>query len=420
MKRVDLLRSTEVFRQVSQEDLQRIAGLLVERQVNKGAVICRQGDVGDALYFVVSGRILAAAADPTGGESVLGVFSEGQYFGEMALLTGERSPATMRALTDAGLLVLRKEDFDLFQAGNVQVMLQMMKVMAQLQAVTLQRQAAQSEESGQKVGSHGRMGKLFTVFSPKGGVGKSTLAVNLAVALAQEHPDSVALLDLSLTFGHAALLLNLTPKLSLSGTNADSLQNMGMEDGLRHYLSVHPSSSLRLLVGATRPEEGEAVTGEMARAAIQQLRRHFAFVVVDTESCFTDPVLAALESSDRILLLCSPEVSSLRDARECQRILNDVMHIPSDRSFYLLNRLFPYKTLTKEQIESTLQRALSAELPYGGDAPTKAALRGETLVETQPGSSLARAIRGLARDLAGGAPRADAASGQAKKRGFFR
>ncbi|MHB0869323.1 MAG: cyclic nucleotide-binding domain-containing protein [Chloroflexota bacterium] len=420
MKSIDLLRSMGIFEQVSEEDLQKIAALLEEKQVNKDAVIFRQGDAGDALYVVLSGRIQGVTSDAVGREKVLGIFSEGQPFGEMALLTGEPRPATMQAVTDARLLVLRKEDFDLFLAHNVQVMLQMMKVVAQRQAAASQRQAATVEELGQEAEAPGPTGKLFTVFSPRGGVGKSTLAVNLAVTLAQQHPDSVALLDLSLTFGHAALFLNLTPKSSLSATNVEALQGMGAGDGLAYYLAVHPTSSLRLLAGATRPEEGETVSGEMAKAAIEQLRRHFAYVVVDTESYFSDPVLAALESSDKILILCSPEISSLRDTRECQRILNDVVHIPGDRILYLLNHLFPFKTMSKEQFEDTLQRELFAELPYGGDVPARAALRGEILVESQPGSNLARVVQRLATQLAAEDAKATAASDHDKKRGFFR
>lgn len=434
MKSIDLLRSMDIFAQVSEGDLQKIAALLKEKQVNRDAVVFRQGDAGDALYVVLSGRIQGVASDAAGREKVLGIFSEGQPFGEMALLTGEPYPATMQAVTDARLLLLRKEDFDLFLAHNVQVMLQTMKVVAQRQAATSQRMAAASqqqavvtegrvaiaEEFGQEAEDSGPAGKLFTVFSPKGGVGKSTLAVNLAVTLAQQHPDSVALLDLSLTFGHAALFLNLTPKTSLSATNVEALRGMGVEDGLAYYMAVHPTSGLRLLTGATRPEEGETVSGDMAKAAIELLRRHFAYVVVDTESCFSDPVLAALESSDKILMLCSPEISSLRDTRECQRILNEVVHIPGDRLLYLLNHLFPFKMLSKEQFESGLQQELFAELPYGGEVPARAALRGEILVESQPGSNLARAVQRLATQVAAEDAKVAADSDHDKRRGFFR
>lgn len=261
-------------------------------------------------------------------------------------------------------------------------------------------------------------GKVFTVFSPKGGVGKSMVAVNLAVALARLRPGSVALLDLSLTFGHAMLLLNLTPRSSLAAANVEALRRLDLPENMDHYLAVHPTSGLRVLAGALRPEEGETVTGERVEVAIRQLRRHFACLVVDTGSHFTDPVLAALEASDRVLMLCSPEVSVLRDIRDCQRILDNVVRVPRERVVYLMNCIFPFKTLSREQLEGALQRKLFAELPYGGDAVVKAALRGEALVEAQPGTPLAKAIQKLAAQLA--AEWAEVDGHQERKRGFFR
>lgn len=417
MKSVDYLRSMDVFDGVAEEDLHKIAALLKEKRVAKDAVIFNQGDTGDALYIVLSGRIKCFTTDSVGRERILGFFSDGQFFGEMAVLTGEPRSATMQAVSDARLLVLRKEDFDGFLAHNVQVMLHMMKVIAQRQAATNVRLA---RGDGAEAAPTGPAGKVFTVFSPKGGVGKSMLAVNLAVALAHDHAESVALVDVSLTFGHTLLMLNLVPKTSLASTTGDALRKMGLQEGLAYYLVVHPSSSLRILAGSTKPEEGEAVSGDAAKAALEQLKKHFNYVVVDTGCNFGDPVLAALENSDRVLMLCSPEIAVLRDIRECQRIFNDVVHLKKDKVLYFLNNLFPHKGLTREQFEDTLQQPLYYEIPYGGDTPIKASLRGEAFVESQPGSAIAKAVQKLAAQLAAEVAARPAAAQQEKKKGFFR
>ncbi len=477
MRNVDLLRSVDIFAQLSDEELLKIAGLLKEARVNRDATIFRQGEPGDALYLVSSGRVKATVADDAGGgERELESFSDGQFFGKMALVTGEPRSVTTQAATDARLLVLRKDDFDDFLAHNVHVMVQTMKVIAQLQAASSRRPAVERvapsprppvervapnpqpavervvpnpQPAVEKVAPSPRppvervapsaqpavervasdlhppqeeaaedphpSGKVFTVFSPKGGVGKTTVAVNLAIALARAHPGSVALLDLSLTFGHTTLLLNLTPKSSLSAATAEVLRGMDPQGEMGYYLCTHPSSGLTVMAGATRPEEGETVTGEMAKVAIQQLRLRFPYVVVDTESYFSDPVLAALELSDRILILCSPEITSLRDVRECQRIFHEVVPIHRDRIVYLMNYIFPFKALSKEQFEGPLQQELFAELPYGGDGPARAALRGEAFLETQSGSPLGRSIQKLATRLASASD-----AHQERKRGFFR
>lgn len=416
---VELLKSVSIFSQLSDEDLEGIAALLQEKSVTKDSVVFREGEPADALFIVQAGRIKCATLDAVGRERVLGFYTDGQSFGETALLTG--APAsrseTANALMNSRLLVLQKADFDAFLTHNVSVMLHMMKVTAERQAATSVR-IVRGEAAG-AVAAVGPSGKVFTVFSPKGGAGKSTVAVNLAVALAQQHPDSVVLVDLSLTFGHCLMLLNLTPTTSLAGTTAEALRKMQLQEGLAYYLTVHPPSTLRILAGSTRPEEGEAVTGEAARVVIEQLRKHFAYVVVDTSSTFTDPVLAALESSDRVLMLCTPEISVLRDVKECQKIFSDVVHLSRDRVLYLMHYVYPYKGLSRGQFEDALQEPLYMELPNGGDGPLKASLRGEALVQAQSGSALAKAIQKLGTRLVAETASRFGVASQEKKRGLF-
>lgn len=384
--------------------------------VPRDSVIVRQGEPADTLYMVQSGRVRCVMTDAAGREHVLEFYTDGQSFGELGLLTGEMAQTTMQAVSDCKLLTLRKDDFDGFLAQNVQLMLLMMKVAADRQAATTVR-LARSEGTTAAV-SPGGAGKVFTVFSPKGGVGKTTVAVNLAVALAHAHAETVALVDLSLTFGHCALLLNLVPVTSLASTTADAFKGMGVQENLSYYLTVHPSSTLRLLAGSMRPEEGEAVTGEAAKAAIEQLRKYFSYIVVDTSCTFSDPVLAALEASDRVLLLCTPEMSVLRDVRECQKILRDVLHLAPDKLHFLMNDVCAHKGLSREQFEEALQQPLYMDLPNGGDVPLRASLRGEALVEKHSGSNVARAIQKLATQLVSEvSPRGPV---QEKKRGFFR
>src|SRR5581483_5674486 len=117
---------------------------------------------------------------------------------------------------------------------------------------------AQNTAGGNAAGEASR--KVYAVFGPRGGSGKTMLAVNLAVSLAKAHPNQVALLDLSLTFGHCAMALDVTPKTSIAATSADSLSRMDAS-GISYYLSEHPSS-LKLMMGARVPEEADAVTAD--------------------------------------------------------------------------------------------------------------------------------------------------------------
>lgn len=544
MKSADIIDRIEIFATLSEEDRHSVAGLMKEQSVDNGTVLVKRGDTGHALYYVLSGQLNGSVIDGEGNEKPVANYCQGQCFGDMGLLIGEKSPHTVRAVADARLLVLEKDDFDDFLGQNVPAMLKMMKVIAQRKAESKQQPAVHDEHPvrpnpsmsqpplesrtstpspvpsayenppipGQvpvsnsddavvdrgepdrrqdaSVGSMGNLpanarkpkgdpppphiepvldtassaanpsvqeterdkpltyvneqaahpagqplaanndhldvaledhpigGKVITIFSPKGGVGKSTVAVNLAVAMARARRGDVALLDLSLTFGHVPLMLNLAPRSSLAAANPDALRRLDLPENMDHYLMLHPSSGLRVMAGALKPEEGELVSAETVGIALQQLRRHFAYLVIDTGSQFTDPVLAALEASDMIFVLCSPEMSVLRDVRECQRIWGNVVRIPRDRVHYLMNNLFPFKTLSRGQLEEGMQQKLFAELPYGGDAAAKAVLKGETLIEARSGSPLARSIQALAAQLT--AEGIKGGGKQDRKRGFFR
>ena len=417
MSNVELLKSVSILSQIPENDLQKVAALLQERFVAKDSVIFRPGEAADALYIVRSGRIKRATLDAVGRERLQAFHTDGESFGETALLTADPRSDMAQAVTDSKLLVLRKADFDGFLSHNVTVMLHMMKVTAERQAATSVR--ITRSDATESMRGEDSSGKVFTIYSPKGGSGKSTVAVNLAVALTRRHPEAVVLVDLSLTFGHSAILLNLTPATSLAGTTAEALKKMRLQEGLAYYLTVHQPSGLRVLAGSTRPEEGEAVTGEAARVVIEQLRKHFAYVVVDTSCTFTDPVLAALEASDRVLMLCTPEISVLRDVKECQRIFNEVVHLSRDRVLYLMHYVYAHKGLSREQFEDALQQPVYMELPNGGDGPLKASLRGESLFQTQSGSGLAKAIQKLSTQLAAETASKFGVVPQEKRRGLF-
>jgi pilus assembly protein CpaE len=271
----------------------------------------------------------------------------------------------------------------------------MMRIISLRQSETIQRLAMGGDVDVPISGT--KAGKVTVVFSPRGGAGKTTIAVNLAVSLAQMKPDQVSLLDLSLTFPHCALLLNVVPKASLAGVSADSLAKIDRE-GLDYYLVRH-DSTLRVLVGSTRAEEGEVVAGDQVRAAIDILRRFNANVVVDTPSNFSEATIAALESADRVVMVCTPELTTLRDIRECQRIFSDVIKVPSERLFYLMNNVFSFRPLAPEQFAQALEQAVDVEIPFGGDVPAKAATRGQAFVQTQPGANIAKSLERLARSL---------------------
>jgi pilus assembly protein CpaE len=156
---------------------------------------------------------------------------------------------------------------------------------------------------------------------------------------------------------------------------------------------------LRVLVGTLRPEESELVTGEHVRAVIELLRRQFVHVVVDAGSRFSEPCLAAIESAERVLVVCTPESVAVRDTRECQRVLRDLLNYPLTQVSYVLNRPLPYASLSADQVRSELGVDLLGDVPFGGEDVCKASLEGLPLVMKRSSNSASKALRNLARHI---------------------
>ena len=400
MRVTDLLRTMDIFEALPFEELETIAQLLRERRLDEAEVLCRQGDPGDALFIVTGGRIRLSTQDPSGNEKVLTYFTDGQFFGEMSLLTGAPRSATATAETDSQLLVLDKQDFDDLLASRAQIMREMLKVVSQRTLHTNQQLLADEPGNAVSVGA----GHVYAVFSPRGGAGKTTLAVNLAVQQAKEQPERTALLDLSLTFGHAAALLGLSPETSLAGVPADSLSDFDRRT-LGQYLVEHPTG-LQVLVAGTRPEEGEVVTAAHVRAALGAMKRQFSATFVDCGSTFDEPTIAALEMADRVLVVCTPELNTLRDVRETQRVFGEIIRLDTKRVNFVFNHNQPFAVLAREQFEAALEQPMTFELPHAGDSAYKAANRGEPMVLSNGGSGYSKAVERIARAVVPVEPKA--------------
>jgi CRP-like cAMP-binding protein len=383
----------DIFAELSDDELSKVARLLKEQKVRENETVFNQGDPGDSLYVVLQGRVRIATSDNFGRERVLAFYGPGEFFGDMAVLTGAPRSATAMASTDSRLLQLRKDDFDTLLATSVGIMRGMLRVM-------VERQAAMNTRLTQESGAmHGDVrGQVTVVFSPRGGAGQTVLATNLAVALAELTPDRVAILDLDLLFGHVAMLLDLVPRTALAGISPAAIRALD-RDSVGFYLTKHPESSLRVMTGTLRPEESELVSGDHVRAMVELLRQQFVHVVVDAGSRFSEPCLAALELADEVMIVSTPEPGVTRAIQESQRVLRDLLGVSSDRVRFIQNQPNPYGKLSGSELGALLGTQRVVEVPFGGEEVSKASLAGFPLVMSRSGNPTSRAIVSIARDL---------------------
>lgn len=174
--------------------------------------------------------------------------------------------------------------------------------------------------------------RVIAVVSAKGGVGKTTIATNLAVGLAKEAPLGVVLVDADVQFGDVATALSLAPSRTLPDLVSGVVPNDTMV--LKTYLTPHPSG-FYVVCGAETPDEGDRVTGEQLGNLIAQLARVFPYVIIDTSPGLGDHALAALELATDAVMVCDMSVPSIRGLRKELSILVDIGIMPASRHIVL-------------------------------------------------------------------------------------
>jgi len=234
-------------------------------------------------------------------------------------------------------------------------------------------------------------GRIITVFSPKGGTGKTALSTNLAVALAHHQGLKTLLVDLDLQFGDAALTLGLEPSKTIYDLTA--LPGAIEPDKLRGYTTPHPSG-LSLLAAPVRPEEADAIDEEKVAEILETARDTYEVTVVDTSPFFYGAMLAALEPTDQLMLLCSLDVPTLKNVRLSVQTL-ELLGFPSERINLVMNRFNPAIGITIDEVEVVLGRKIAFQLPDDPAVPL-AINRGNPAVLSDSGSAFGQAALAMA------------------------
>lgn len=237
------------------------------------------------------------------------------------------------------------------------------------------------------------LGKVLTVYSPKGGVGKTTVAVNTAAALTSDRRRKVCLIDLNLYAGDVAVFLSLIPRRTISDLASE--QNVD-KDTFLSYLLSHPSG-IKVLPAPLRPEHAEYVVVDQVTKIVNIARELFDYVVVDTPSSFQDVVISALDVADQVLLVSTMDMASLKNTKLALQVMRQLNY--SDDKFTVIINKASYDCGIKfADVQPALGRAADVFIPDEQSIAVTALNRGMPFVLDQPNGKLSRKFVELVRE----------------------
>ena len=238
-------------------------------------------------------------------------------------------------------------------------------------------------------------GKVITVYSPKGGAGATTVAVNLALLL-QNSETRVVLLDGNLQYGDVAVFVNEQGKNTIIDL-ASRIEELDAEV-VENVMIVH-ETGVHILAAPTRPEHAEKVTGDQFIRLVDYLCQMYAYVVIDTTSYLTDVTLGAIDKSDVLILLTTQDIPAIKNARLFLDLLG-TLGIPRERVVFAMNRYDKRIAITPERVGENLKQPIAAVIPFDERIVIPAVNRGVPFIidnKTQPAGkgilSLAEGVR---------------------------
>lgn len=317
----------------------------------------------------------------------------------------------------AVLLLLLEEDIDIKRAmfaGAVDIVDINSDEVAIIDSINKIEEVVYQKAKGEKA-AKGIVteGKVVTVCSTKGGVGKTTISVNLAVAFNKQNLK-VVVLDLDLQFGDVALMFDLQPSRTLYDWVKQSYENG--DKSYDRFLLKH-KSGIDILAAPSLPEFAELVKGEHIAFLIEELQRDYDIIVIDTPPAFVETSLVALENSDLILLIAAYDLPSLKNGKLAIETLN-LLGL-NEKIHVIVNRDGAADGMSPELVEKVLGRKIEGSIPSDYHTVIASINKGESFVTADPRTPVAKAMMQLSEQLLSMQPSKELSRKKGtKKKGF--
>lgn len=273
-------------------------------------------------------------------------------------------------------------------------------VAGSIRMVLEQEEHRQKRVSGDVPQITNASGTVITVFGAKGGIGKTTIATNLATALHRETKQTVALVDMDTRFGDVAIMMDIPVDRNIAdlARRLDSVDRGSIKD----YLVPH-SSGVSILPAPSHPGDWNVVTPDHVEQIVRLLAQTHDFVILDTPGTFNEMVAAALEMATVVLLVTSMDVASIKDTVLALNMLRS-WSFPREKVKLAINHANVANSVKDKDVVRTLEYDVFWQIPYD-ESVTKSTQLGTPIVVTKPGSRVASSIIDLARMMGGVRPR---------------
>ena len=261
---------------------------------------------------------------------------------------------------------------------------------------------------------------VIAVFSGKGGVGRSSIAMNLAIVLRQMTQERVALIDADLQSGDIHVLLNMNSPSSID----DLREAVSLDSEIIHQSMAEHDTGLMVLRAPLQPESAERFTEEEMKRILVDLRENFDYLVVDLSTAYSEANLTILEMADQIVLVTTLEVTSLNKVTRFFEVA-EKLHYPEQKIVLVCNRVQSYYGIKPQQLEQHVRHRVAAQFPEENQLMVHAANRGVPFVLQNRGHPFTKQLVNLARELIQAATeeknsRQQGGSEKKQKRGLFR
>jgi len=377
--KVALLSLCPLFSGLNQWELQSISQLMRLVEYKREETVYKEGGEADSFYVVVSGRF-EAFTESLGKKKILAYLRRGDYFGEMSLLTDEPHSATLRALSDVLVLVLKKEDFKKIVEHNAVVALELSRrLSSRLKGMdTRSRSLLKSD--------------LISIFSNQHKIGRTAFSINLAASLFQETHQKTVLLDMSPSGSEISTKLHMAKKVPI--TQFHNIENEP-PDILSRFMVKHPVGFEVLNVAH---QKGDTVGENIITALLNHLAIDYRFILIDLSSDIDEMVFKVLSQSDSIFFVTDSNLGNVTETKDTVNEIQKNLSYPEEKIFVVINEVF-LGMRTNDKIKKELfGRKKTYSLPATPELKEfEASGASRPFVVEDPEAEYSRTVRYLAR-----------------------